>query len=63
MLFAIGFLTLLIKRWRESPQRELNVWDGPEDNIVSMNRKLRERGTDGKAAETAALKKRKKTKG
>ena len=40
-------------------KRELNVWDGPEDNIVSMNRKLRERGTDGKAAETAALKKRK----
>ena len=26
VLFAIGFLTLLIKRWRESPQRELNVW-------------------------------------
>ena len=26
VLVVIGFLTLLIKRWRESPQREFNVW-------------------------------------
>lgn len=34
-------------------KRELNVWDGPEDNLGNIARKLRDRGTDGKAAEVA----------
>eukprot|EP01044_Picomonas_judraskeda_P025487 COSAG03_NODE_7403_length_923_cov_1.125000_2_plen_45_part_01 len=27
-------------------KRELNVWDGPEDNLGNIARKLRDRGTD-----------------
>ena len=40
-------------------KRELNVWDGPEDNLGNIARKLRDRGTDGKAAETEKAKKKK----
>ena len=41
-------------------KREMNVWDGPEDMLASLGRKLRTRGADGKAAETATAKRRKK---
>jgi hypothetical protein len=30
-------------------KRELNVWDGPEDMLENLGRKLRTRGADGKA--------------
>ena len=38
----------------------MNVWDGPEDMLENLGRKLRSRGADGKAAETALSKKKKR---
>lgn len=41
-------------------KRGLNVWDGPEDTLENLSRKLRTRGADGKSAETAMIKKKKR---
>lgn len=52
-------MILLVLR-ADAIKRELNVWDGPEDMLENLGRKLRTRGADGKAAETAMIKKKKR---